>query len=313
MSAPVLERTPTVTTTWPEIHGALRKLWRACLADQEGSDVSRALTANFLGLAEAPDADALREATERLQRRTPCRAFLLILDDAAAGNEARLSATTRRHGRLRDIVLEEITLRLPQRAIDQLPGLIRPLLVNDLPTHLYWAAPWPAVEQDFDQLRALCDHAVVDSRRFGNPARELAVIAHRRTAGQRLTDLAWLRLRPWRRALAEAFERFPWRPGTRTRGSVRHGPKAASAAILLADWLHERLGASLTLAPDGDPAAPGPDRITLLVDGVEVVLEAVGGDLRTHVTTADRCLLPFAVRAARGGDGDLLAAAIDLG
>ena len=62
----------------------------------------------------------------------------------------------------------------------------------------------------------------------------LRAVQDRRRRGQHITDLSWLRLRPWRRALAEAFERVPWTPGTKASGSVRHGRMATAAAILLA-------------------------------------------------------------------------------
>ena len=306
-----MERTETVTAAWPEVPEALRSLWRDCLACGDGNDVARALVANFVGLAEASEEAALREATEQLQRRTPCRAFLLLLDEAAGDKRAELAATTRGVGTLRDIVLEEIVLRLPRSALYSMPGLIRPLLVNDLPSHLYWAHAWPADASEFDTLAGLCEHTVLDSRRFGNPARELSALQQRRGAGEKISDLNWLRLRPWRRALAEAFERIPWQPGTTVSGAIRHGRHAAAAALLLSDWLHERLGAGLALEPDGTGTGACPDAVTLRMPDIEIRVEQDAPRLVVHVTTASQCLLPFAVQASRASDGNLLAAAAD--
>jgi glucose-6-phosphate dehydrogenase assembly protein OpcA len=321
VSAPTVERTQAVASSWSEIPATLRSLWRACLTGTEDTDVSRALTINFLGVAEAAAADALRQATDRLQRRTPCRAFLLVLDEQAAGNHAELVAATRCHGHVRDIVLEEIVLRLPKKDLPRVPGLLRPLVIDDLATHLFWAAGWPAAEKDFDTLAGLAAHTIVDSHRFGNPARELAVLAGRREQGARITDLNWLRLRPWRRAIAEAFERFAWQRGASVEGAVRHGRKAGAAAMLLAEWLHQRIGAAMALEPDGDANLAGPDRVTLKLTGVEVDVEVAveitaerrDDQIVVHVTTNEHCYQPFAIQASRGADGDLLAAAIDLG
>jgi hypothetical protein len=47
--------------------------------------------------------------------------------------------------------------------------------------------------------------------------------------------------------------------------------------------------------------------------GYEVELVAPRQQIRVHVTTPEHCYLPFSVPTARGTDGDLLAAAIDLG
>ena len=161
MSGPTLVRTPTQTAEWRTIHEGLRKLWKACLPDQDGGDVARSLTINFVAVADAGDAPILAEATARLQNRSPCRAFLLLVDEAADPGRAELAATTRCHGSTRDIVLEEITLRVPPRAFAQVPGLVRPLLMNDLPNHLFWAKAWPTDERALDAVASMCDHVVV--------------------------------------------------------------------------------------------------------------------------------------------------------
>ena len=232
-----------------------------------------------------------------------------MLDDDADGAPAELAATTRLHGRIRDIVLEEIVIRLPRKQLDDMPGVIRPLFIDDLPSHLFWALPWPANEGEFDVLASLCGAAIVDSRGFGNPARELAVLRERREQGQRIADLSWLRALPWRRALTESFERVDWQPGTAVTGVIRHGRAARAAAMLLDEWLHDRLAAQLTIEPDGDAEAAGPDLVSLQVGDVEVVVELQAGMLVTHVTTQQHCYLPFSIAAERGDDAELIATA----
>ena len=312
MSAPALVRTAPVAAEWKRIPEALRSLWRACLPDQKGADVARSLTSNLVVIADAEDAEAVREVVDKVARRSPCRAFLLLLDAAAQPGAATLAATTRTHGALRDIVLEEIAIRLPATAMPQIPGLVRPLLENDLPNHLYWATRLPADEAMLDDMAALCDHLVVDSRRFGAVARDLDAVQRRRRRGFRVTDLTWLRLRPWRRALAEAFDRLTWQPGTAVAATIRHGGNALAAAQLLANWLHARTAAAVTLAT-ADGAALFPERVTVAVGDCELDLAVHGPQIRVHVTTRDRCDLPFHVPLSRGSDGDLVGAAIDLG
>ncbi|MCC7396650.1 MAG: glucose-6-phosphate dehydrogenase assembly protein OpcA [Planctomycetes bacterium] len=309
MSGPALVRTETTRAPWTQIPDALRQLWRACLPEHKG-DVARALTTNFVGVAAAAEADALREATEKLQRRTPCRAFLLLLDGDACPREAELVATSRCHGDLRDIVLEAITLHVPPTAIDQLPGLVRPLLVNDLPVHMFWAAPWPANTTSLDGLAALCDHVVVDSLRFRSAPSELARLAERRARGERLSDLSWLRLRPWRRALAECFERFAWQRQP-VAATVQHGRDATAAALLLAEWLEQRLAARVGLEGNGDTGRV-PAAVRLQTGPASLELTTAKQQIVCHVTTAEHCFLPFTVPLSKGSDGDLLAAAIDM-
>ncbi len=308
---PGLVSTPMRTVSLPEVPDALRKLWRTCVEGTDG-EVARSLTANFLGVAFAADGDHLREAVERLQRRTPCRAFLLRIDERAGELQAAITATMRCQGKLRDIVLEEIAIALPEADFATIPGLVRPLLVNDLPTHLYWAAPWSRATGAFDEMARLCDHVVVDSRRCVDAPHELAVLARRRAAGERITDLAWLRLRPWRRALAEAFERVPWQAGTAAGAIIRHGRRAAAAAQLLGEWLDARLGSRTQRDAHGAAEASEPEQVVVKTGGHEVELTTDGQQITVHVTTPESCLVPFRVPTSRSADGDLLAAAIDI-
>ncbi|MCA3007589.1 MAG: glucose-6-phosphate dehydrogenase assembly protein OpcA [Phycisphaerales bacterium] len=313
MSGPALLRTAPVHAEWKRIPEALRSLWRACLPDQQGADVARSLAINFVAVAAAAEEDALRETVDKLVRRTPCRAFLLLLDPAARPGTATLAATTRTHGALRDIVLEEIAVRLPASAMPQITGLVRPLLENDLPNHLYWATRLPADESTLDALASMCDHLIVDSKRFGAVARELDAVQQRRRRGHRVTDLTWLRLRPWRRALAEAFDRFPWQPGAPVTGTIRHGGNGLAAAQLLANWLQARTQAKVALDPTGGPTALCPERVALAVAGCDIELTTGGPQVRVSVSTPERCDLPFHVPQSRGTDGDLVGAAVDLG
>jgi hypothetical protein len=312
VSGPTLVRTAPREADWRRIPDGMRALWKACLPDEQGYDVARSLAINLIGVARRDDQDALRDALERLQRRTPCRAFLLLVDDGARPGTAELAATTRCHGNVRDIVLEEITIALPWAAFPQAAGLVRPLLMSDLANHLFWATAWPPERAWFDALAAMCDHVVVDSQRFEHPAKDLAALQRRREHGQPITDLTWLRLRPWRRALAEAFERVPWRTGTHVAATIRHGRAAAAAAHLLAGWLRDRLQAEVGLDAGGDDAARTPDGVVLRTRGFEVEMVRVPPRIRVHVTTPAHCYLPFAVPMSRGTEGDLLAAAIDM-
>ena len=124
MSGPVLTRTEPRAAEWKKIPDGMRALWKACLPEHDGGDVARSLAINFIGVTTVAEQDGLRDALDRLARRTPCRAFVLLFDDAAPVGTAQLTATTRSHGNVRDIVLEEITIRLPEAALGQIPGLV---------------------------------------------------------------------------------------------------------------------------------------------------------------------------------------------
>jgi glucose-6-phosphate dehydrogenase assembly protein OpcA len=306
------QRTPGQRVAAAAIPAALRAIWRDCCGDEAGVDVSRALTCNFVAVADAAQLAGLRLAIDTLASRRPCRAFLVAVADSGTAMTAEVSGAMRTHGAARDLVLEQIELATPRDGFGHVAGVVRPLLVNDIPTHLYWAADWPASPHEFDVLLAMAGHAVVDSARFSAPATQLDALELRRRQGRRLTDLQWLRLRPWRRALAEAFERCAFTPGAPTAVAIRHGDGALAAAMLLGRWLEQRLGADVALAaaPLDAPCLDGVE----LRHGDATIAAVRSGPARieVHVATADSCFVPFGVPASRGAEGDLLAAAIDM-
>lgn len=312
-AAPALLRTPSRPTTLSKLPEALRSLWRAACPDTEDGGIARALVINFVGIAAAADEAALRATTDRLMRRSPCRAFLLFVDDALRDVDVRaeVAATTRCSGALRDIVLEEVAIRLPGSWFPHVPGLLRPLLMNDLGNHLFWSGPWPPGGGPLDAMAPLCEHTVVDTGRFLHPEQELAALHGLRQRGRAVTDLSWLRLRPWRRALAEAFQHVPWTDGAEASATIRHGRTATAGARLLGLWLQQRLGAQIALEPTGGDDGPCPDVVGLRTGGYEVQALRRGAHVVVHVATGDHCRMPFSVPVSRGSEGDLLAAAID--
>jgi hypothetical protein len=313
-AVPALLRTESRPTSLSKLPEAMRSLWRAACPDTEDAGIARALVVNFVGIAPAADEALLRAATDRLLRRSPCRAFLLFVDDSLRDGDvvrAEVAATSRCSGALRDIVLEEVSIRLPCSWFPHVPGLLRPLLMNDLPNHLFWSGAWPADGAPLDLLASLCEHTVVDASRFEQPGIELAAVQDLRQQGRAITDLAWLRLRPWRRALAEALQDVPWSPGAAVAATIRHGRRATAAALLLGEWLRTRLAAEVAYEATADGDDPCPDAVDLRTRDHEVQAQRLGAHIAVHVATADRCRVPFSVPLSRGSDGDLLAAAID--
>jgi glucose-6-phosphate dehydrogenase assembly protein OpcA len=298
-----------------ELPRALAQLWRQVEASAQGVPLSRTLTMNFIGVADAAGEALLREAVERLLVRHPCRAFLIVLDETAEPT-ATLAARTLDGKSDRQTVLEQILLQTRARELARLPGVILPLLVNDIPTHLYWALPLPDSLAQLTMLARVADQLVVNSALFDDPSADRARLEE---TGLEPVDLVQFRLRPWRRALAEAFEHFEWNSDTETRVRIEHAPCAAAraAALRLGAWLDERLGARcepVALGASSEPAPTDPCRLDLHHGDVTVVIENARARARlcVQVTRADVCLLPFEVPASRGRDGDLLAAAIDL-
>lgn len=309
LTGPQLFRTSAHAADPWELQQALTATWQELGA--AGNDVARAMTINFVavGRAGATTAD-MRVAVDHLIRRSPARAFLVTIDAAATRPTVEVQAIARDRGSSRHVLLESIAVRLPPSWSTHVPGLVRPLLINDLPTHVYWADDWrdPAA---FDAMRALGEHTIVDSRRFSLPAVQLPELQRARAKDGPVTDLDWLRLRPWRRACAEGFERLHFAPGTTVQGVIRHGHGGTSTATLLAHWLESRLGARLALE-EGDTPDPTLENVTLRFAEQELEVTRTGTCVLLKASTPDVCYLPLRLPGSRGSEGELLAAAIDI-
>lgn len=271
---------------------------------------------NLISVIHHSDEERIREARSRLLTRHPCRAFGVLLDEKHGEITAEVSVETRLLRSCRQMVLEQVTLHANPRDFAVLPGLIRPLLVNDLPVHQYWGMELPEDIDLLGMLGDMADQTAVDSSLFSDPARDLENLDSCRDR-LKIVDLSWYRLRPWRRGLAEAFEHFEWVPDVPTEVLIRHAPTrgATAASLCLGNWLREKLGAQVQLSPgaDGD-ACPEPQQVDLRQGDVHVCVSRQGTEPRlvAAVSLADQCLLPFEVVASRGQPGDLLAAAVDL-
>ena len=63
---------------------------------------------------------------------------------------------------------EEVVLTVRGEAADHLAGIVAPLLIHDLPTHVWWPGDPPFRDPVFDQLVEIGDRVLVDSSDFGD-------------------------------------------------------------------------------------------------------------------------------------------------
>ena len=297
------------------ISAALAELWEQCKGSEDEPSLSRTLTMNLIAVIHRSNEKRIVEARSRLLTRHPCRAFEVLLDEERGEITAEVSVETRLLRSCRQMVLEQVTLLANPRDFRKLSGLIRPLLVNDIPVHQYWGMELPGDISDLQVLGGLAEQTTVDSSLFTDPARDLDKL-RKAGAGLRIVDLSWFRLRPWRRGLAEAFEHFTWDPDVGTDVTIQHGPGpgALAASLCLAHWLQQRLGTETKIPPSvGQDPSPEPQRVDLRHGKAQVcvIRRGIEPRLEVEVTLEDLCMLPFEVVASRGQPGDLLAAAVD--
>ena len=296
-----------------ELPRSLAELWEKAEALDHDRALSRSLTLNFLVVTDKDHKEEMNEIVEQLPTRHPCRAVLVVVDESVDDMQGELTATVREQGRCRAMVLEKLVLTGDWSQYRRLPSLIRPLLVNDIPTQLFWGCPLPDTFAPLATLAAMAERTILDSALFtGDDWRSLQQGMDRRPL-----DLCWLRLTPWRQSLAEAFELFTWNETPKTRVLVEHGrsPGSLGATRGLQQWLVEKLHAEVRLVELPGSGADGePWRLQLDHGEIQVQIRHLLSDptLEVNVSLPDRCLLPTRARASRNSRAELLASAIDL-
>ena len=264
-------------TTVRAVAGHLSSLWDSPAAaddadgpvfTEKGLPHARASVLNLIvTVVDGAAADRVVQTLLGLGVRHPSRAVVLVPELGGAADEpldARIS--THCHdatGGGDRICYEEVVLTVRGEAASHLNGIVAPLLIHDLPTHVWWPGDPPFNDAVFDQLLEMGDRLIVDTADFGDLLTGLRRLANlRRHSG--VGDLTWERLAWWQELTAQFFDapRFrrylpnlsrlriqyavPTAPGALVRVAqedVTPGVAAPMAqALLYAGWIATRLG-----------------------------------------------------------------------
>ena len=236
----------------PGIERELARLWGQPQTSGGSEDaVTRACMSNLVIFCAAQsDATVISQEVAHIVQQHPSRVLLLVDDrsETTADIEAYVSAQCHMTGGGKQVCSEHVTIATGARGARRLPSVARPLLIGDLPTALWWAAPQaPPLEGElFHELAGMADQVIYDSVGWPDAARGVLATADW-VAGQgeqTVADLAWRPLKPWRRLIGQSLDPFVV-PGALDAISdviVEHGPHALPQAWLLIGWLACRLG-----------------------------------------------------------------------
>jgi glucose-6-phosphate dehydrogenase assembly protein OpcA len=261
-------------TTVPAIEAHLSSLWAepamaggASLVTEKGVPHARASVLNLIvTVRDASLAERVVATMLGLGFRHPSRALVLVAEPDSDGPTLDASISAHCHtkpGQEDQVCYEEVVLTVRGDAAHHVDGVVTPLLIHDLPTHVWWPGDPPLTDPIFDQLLELADRLIVDSGDFADllaGLRRLTGLRRRTGVG----DLAWYRLAWWLELSAQFFDgpRFRRYLPNLNRLVVRYAvpskaahhrkgggwddvqPGAASPlaqAILYAGWLASRL------------------------------------------------------------------------
>lgn len=258
-----------------QIRRRLTEVWTAL-----GDEVMRACALTLLTVVDPESSPAaITQTLAELMPDHPSRAIVIHLDGAAPDClEADVEAQCwMPFGQRRQICSEQIVIRCSEATLNQVPGVVLPLIVPDLPVVVWCASRRAWRSPAFPALAASAQRVLVDSFRipeaFSAPG---------------AADLSWTRLTRWRALLAQIFANDLYRRDFSSL-TVHHDGPRPPAALLFAGWLASRLALrDIEFRSTGGPSggrisgfelAGGPARISILRTGDacgEVRLELAG-------------------------------------
>ena len=293
------------TTIAPDrILKQLADLWTA-EGKQGDAGVLRACTMTLGVLADPnDDASALGETIAALMPEHPARAILIRL--SGAGERTLADRVYQQcwmpFGQRRQICCEQIEITASDAALSDLPSVLLPLAVPDLPLVLWCRSARLAQMPEFRELAKMATKVIVDTSMYASPADAVRQLADAQRRGRLIADLAWTRLTRWRESLARLFENRDHLARLAGINSVKVSYPAGmeTSAWYLAAWtgnaLHaqpalERVGDSPKLQLAGRTAQGDLLSYTLARDGDRLVTTVDGQSTCTSFPGASDYLL----------------------
>lgn len=152
-------------------------------------------------------------------------------------------------------------------------SLLRPLLLPDSPTIVWWPNEGPD-DLANDPVGQLADRRITDAAGCGDPQRALINRANHHTPGD--TDLTWTRLTRWRALLVASLEQVQKKV---TAAQVESAPNNAPATLLAA-WLSLKLGIPVERV-DGESV--GVSEVRLTTEDGDIVINRPGDTTATYI------------------------------
>ena len=258
MTVDVLTKDPEYLVPMRDVEQTLARQMKA-LQGPGAAPVQRVRMANLVIFCNSLEqAIQINAQIPEIEAVHPARALLVVGEPGREECDVTARVTVRpmhMAGGRAHACAEQVTLHAAGAAVERLPFAVRALVIGDLPTNLWWAAPQPPPLAG-PLLLDLSENAqqiMYDSLGWRDPVRGVSATAswldriERNASDGRwrvASDLNWRRLKYWRRLLTQALDPAS-APGAAESVSevvVEHGPHAVIQAWELAAWLSRRLG-----------------------------------------------------------------------
>ena len=223
----------------------LAALWVAT-AKQNGAasdgGVLRACSMTLVVLAEdGEDQQQLGKTIASLMPEHPARTIIVRLTGSGERSltERVYSQCWMPFGQRKQICCEQVEITSSDPGLADLPWVIQPLAVADLPLVIWCHSARAAALPQFQALAQAADKIVLDSDALGDSAAGLRLVNNLKGRTKLLGDLAWTKLTRWREMLAQVFENQTHLAELQNVAGVEveHGPNYAISARYMAEWV----------------------------------------------------------------------------
>jgi glucose-6-phosphate dehydrogenase assembly protein OpcA len=180
-----------------------------------------------------------------LMPQHPARAILIRLEGQGerALHERVYQQCWKPFGGRQQICCEQIEITASDAALADLPSLLLPLEVADLPVILWCRSARLVGTPELRDIARIATKVVLDSAAIPDGPEAIRRFAEAMGRGVVLGDLAWTRITRWRETLSRVFENRDTLAGLAQLGSVhvKYGPGFETAAWYFAAWVHNAL------------------------------------------------------------------------
>jgi glucose-6-phosphate dehydrogenase assembly protein OpcA len=232
----------TVTISPDHILKELAELW---VSEGKSGSVLRACTMTLIVMADE-DAASIGETIAALMPEHPARTIHIrtIGGSGRVLSERVYQQCGMPFGQRRQICCEQVEITAADAALPDLPSVVLPLVVADLPVILWCRSPRLLGMPEFRAIAGMATKVVVDSGAMPDAMESLRRMKAAIGRGVVLGDLAWTRMTRWRAMLSQVFEnRETLAKLTNVRRVVvQYGKGHETAARYLAAWIGNAVG-----------------------------------------------------------------------
>lgn len=273
----------------------------------------------------------LREIAHDILEHFPCRIIFIKGDKNPELDHLNISVTSEIIGKdQRKIACDEMMIDVGYQKLSRIPYLVIPHLVADLPIYLLWGQDPTADTDILPSLEKYATRLIFDSECTANLQRfAQQMMSLKKETKAAIMDVNWGHITGWRTAFAKIFDTQSMIDSLQTASTIRivYNKKQTeyvrnheTKAIYFQGWLAARLGwnyrsmekkgenrtisyegsngpITIELVPDEEPNLFAGALVSISITGKDcefnIIRKQHHPKISVHVTTKDRCELPF--------------------